>query len=581
MPADPTVEFAPLAGVDLSGIETSMLEEISALTAPIRFSSGGSNNWAVDGVLSDSGKPLLASDPHLWLWAPSVFHIVHLTAPGWNVIGAGEPGLPGVGLGHNERIAWALTVSRADQADLFVEETDPDNANRYRAGSGWADMEIIRETIEVKGQQPVEVELRYTRHGPVIHEDRGRNRAYALHWVGNEPGTMGLLSLSALALNRAGNSEEFLQALHRWKAPALNFVYADVDGNIGWVAAGLTPVRQGWHGLLPAPGKSDDYYWRRFLKGEELPQLQNPTEHFIATANHNILKMLPSEYPHEISYDWWDPYRYLRIRERLTEKREFTVEDFQNLQLDQISIPGRQLAGLLRQVGVPDRDLRAFFTLMTEWDGSMSASSQAAPLYLRWLAELKRGFFGAKAPERLLAAVGERYGYVLLLRELNSPTESWFGAQPERARDELVRSTFRTAVEETRERLGEDPAHWRWGDLHHVAFQHPLSSYSKSAATAFNVGSFPTPGGPFTLNLSLFTEDHRRFVGPFYRQIFDLADWDKGVASTAPGQSGQRGSPHYDDLVGGWMDGEYFPLAFSRGKVEEVTEHKLVLTPDN
>jgi penicillin amidase len=317
-PTDPPRAYAPAAGLDLTGIDRSILAGYNAATRPLLFKLGGdgSNNWAVDGTLSASGKPLMASDPHRPIALPSLRYLVQLNAPGWNVIGSGEPGLPGVAIGHNAHVAWGFTIVGTDQADSYVEETNPENAVEYRVGDRWERMRIIREKVAVRGEaQPAELELRFTRHGPVIHEDAKRQRAYVLKWAGSEPGGAGYLG--SLALDRAKNGQEFVAALKAWKAPSENMVYADVDGNIGWVAAALTPVRKGWEGLLPVPGAKGAFEWQGFLPLAELPQVHNPSSHYVATANHNIL---PAGYRHEIGYEWAPSYRFTRVKQRLEAK---------------------------------------------------------------------------------------------------------------------------------------------------------------------------------------------------------------------------------------------------------------------
>ena len=576
MPADPRVRYAPAPGVDFAGIDQSLLAGYKAVVAPVGFGprEESSNNWAVDGSLSASGSPMLASDPHRFIGLPSLRYLVHLNGPGWNVIGSGEPALPGVAIGHNERIAWGFTVVLTDQADLFIEETNPADPNQYKVGDRWQRMEILHETIPVRGADSVSVELRYTRNGPVIHTDAERHRAYALRWMGSEPGTAAYLS--SLAVDRAGNWEQFLRAVKGWKAPSENMVYADVDGNIGWVAAALTPVRQGWHGLLPVPGSSGKYRWGRFLNVQELPQAYNPADHVLATSNHNILT---PGYPHEISYDWVPAYRYLRVRQRLEEKSKLTLDDFKSIQHDNVSIPGRQLARLLRDVDIGDPALKPLVKLMTDWDGAMDKQSPPAPLYALWLRELREAYYGPKVPKHLIRAASGRNGITEMLTELAAPTEAWFGDRAAAKRDRLVRTSFARAVDKTKQALGDDPNDWAWGKLHHVLFEHPLAGLGPAYAEALNLGPVPSGSGPYTPDQARYDDDFSRQHGATYREVFDLADWDKGQATSAPGQSGQPGSPHYADLLPLWEKGEYFPLAFGRKKVEEVTRHRLVLAP--
>jgi penicillin amidase len=576
-PTDPPRAYAPAPGLDLEGVGRGVLTGYNAAIKAPHFKLGGSgsNNWAVDGTLSASGKPLLASDPHRAIGLPSLRYLVHLSAPGWNVIGSGEPGLPGVAIGHNERVAWGFTIVGTDQADIYVEETNPADSTEYRVGDRWEKMKIIREKVTVRGQeQPAELELHFTRHGPVIHEDPNRNRAYALKWVGSEPG--GGAYLASLTLDRVKDGHAFVAALERWKVPSENMVYEDVDGNIGWVAAALTPVRKGYSGLLPVPGALGAYEWQGFLPLKELPQVQNPATHYVATANHNIL---PQGYERQIGYEWAPPYRFTRIKERLEGKKKFTLEDFQSLQHDNVSLPGRALVRLVKDLDIQGRELRPYALLLANWDGVLSAESRAGALYGVWLRELLDGFYRPHVPARLLDFTASRNGVPVMLAALEKPDPAWFGDEPTEGRDRLLRTTFRSAVGKLKELLPGDDKAWTWGRLHTTTFRHPLAALGPVYAKALDLGPVPRGGDAHTPNAASHNAKFEQTGGATYRHIFDLADWDKGVATSAPGQSGQPGSPHYDDLLPLWQKGEYFPLAFSRARVEKVTTHRLRLIP--
>ncbi len=576
-PTDPPRDFAPAAGLDLAGIDKAVLAGYEAATKPIEFRLGsdGSNNWVVAGARSASGKPLLASDPHRAIALPSLRYLVHLHAPGWNVIGSGEPGLPGVAIGHNERVAWGFTIVGTDQADLYVEETHPDGPTRYRAGDGWESMKVVRESVRVRGAaKPVEVELRFTRHGPVLHQDAKRRRAYALRWVGAEPG--GAAYLACLAFDRANSAKEFRAALSAWKSPSENMVFADVDGNIGWVAAGLTPVRKGWDGLLPVPGAAG-HEWQGFLDGDEVPQSLNPASGYLATANHNIL---PQRYSREIAYEWAAPFRFRRVREVLERQPRFTLDDFRKLQHDSVSLPGKALARVMKTVGVTDPAMKPHADVLAGWDGVLAADARAGPLYAFWLRELRDGFFGPHVPKDLMNFAASNDGLEVMLAALERPDASWFGREPAARRDELVRRTFAAAVEKLRKAFPkEDARQLTWGRLHKAPFRHPLSSLGEAYATAFDLGAVPRPGDGYTVNNTRHDDTFQQVNGASYRHLFDLADWDRGLATSTPGQSGQPGSPHYGDLLPLWARGEYFPLVFSRKAVEREARHRLVLRP--
>jgi penicillin G amidase len=429
--------------------------------------------------------------------------------------------------------------------------------------------------VGVRGEKrPAKLELRFTRHGPVIAEDVKRQRAYALKWAGSEPG--GAAYLASLAVDQAKNGRELVAALKRWKVPSENMVYADVEGNIGWVAAALTPVRKGWDGLLPVPGAKGAYEWQGFLSLKELPQTHNPTAHYVVTANHNIL---PVGFKTGIGYEWAPPYRFARIQERLAGKKQLTLEDFQRMQHDVTTLPGRTLARLVKVADMQDRELRPYVELLAGWDAVLSADSRAGALYGVWLQELLDAFYRPRVPTGLLDFTASRSGVPVMLAALEKPDEAWFGDTPTEGRDRLLRTTLRKAVDRLRKLLPGDEKAWSWGRLHTTTFRHPLASLGPVYAKAFDLGPVPRAGDAHTPNAASHNEKFEQISGATYRHVVDLADWDRGLATSAPGQSGQPGSPHYDDLLPRWEKGEYFPLAFTRAKVEKVTRHRLKLTP--
>ncbi|MGO9946573.1 MAG: penicillin acylase family protein, partial [Steroidobacteraceae bacterium] len=361
---DPPVSLDPASGVDLSGLAPELLEDLVGSDQRIEFPGRpreGSNNWTISGALTASGKPLLANDPHRVLALPSLRYMIHLVAPGWDVIGAGEPGLPGVALGHNEQIAWGFTIFGLDQQDLYIEELNPANPMEYRTESGWTPMAIRREEFLIKGAPAKTVDLKFTRHGPVLWEDG--KRALALRWVGSEPGTAGYLA--SLAVDRAQNWAQFEAAVARWKVPSENIVYADRAGNIGEHSVGLAPLRS-WTGLLPMPGIGN-HEWAGFLPTSQLPHTFNPAAGFVATANH---KMIPEHYPYQVGFEWEPPYRFERIRSFIEsahhEQHKLTVADMEALQNDVVSLPARELQTLLRSTALRENLALAEFL---RWDG--------------------------------------------------------------------------------------------------------------------------------------------------------------------------------------------------------------------
>jgi penicillin amidase len=573
---DPPVKLDPAPGIDFSGLSPAVLENLVGSDVPLHFLETppeGSNNWTVSGALTSSGKPLLANDPHRVIAQPSLRYIVHLVAPGWNVIGAGEPGLPGVAAGHNEKIAWGFTIFGLDQQDLYLAQLNSDDREQYKTEHGWERMEVRRETIGVRGGAAVTVKLEFTRHGPVLWEDG--KRALALRWVGAEPGTAGYLG--SLALDRAGNWQEFEQAMIRWKVPSENIVYADREGNIGEHSTGLAPLRKNWTGLLPVP-ETGGYEWSGFVPNSDLPHTYNPRSGFVASANH---KMIPENYAYPVGFQWGSPERFLRISEVLggaaKNAHKLSLEDMEKLQNDVVSLPARELQGLLKQArgSAPSSAAR----LLLDWDCALTVESPAATLYEFWVAELRdlvsQQFVPAEAQK-----IAGKLSLPKTVQELSHPRAAVFGQNPEAARDALLLETLRAGEEKLAARLGPDPKNWVWGQLHRVSFRHPLGGVAPAADALFDRGPLPRPGDGYTVNATAFPgSSFDQLAGASYREIFDLSDWDNAVGVNVPGQSGQPGSPHYDDLLPLWTRGQYFPLCYTKQSVDRETTDLLELKP--
>jgi len=568
---DPPVALDPVPGVDLGGLSPGLLANLVGSDQRIEFRDRppqGSNNWTISGALTASGKPLLANDPHRVLALPSLRYLVHLVAPGWNVIGAGEPGLPGVALGHNQHIAWGFTIFGLDQQDLYLEELNPANPLEYRSEAGWAPLTIRHEEFRVKGEAPAFVDLKFTRHGPILWEDG--KRALALRWVGSEPGTAGYLA--SLAVDQAQNWTEFEAAVARWKVPSENIVYADSAGNIGEHSVGLAPIRS-WTGLLPVPG-TGGYEWSGFVPLAELPHSFNPAAGFVATANQ---RMIPDLYPYRVGFEWEPAYRFMRIQSVLDDARDrrhkLTIADLELLQSDVVSLPARELQRLVRSSTLQRDPALAQFL---RWDGRLARKSSDAALFEVWLQEIRRGLARRISPEHSDHYEKLRPDIVLAL--LGHPDRSFFGEDPLAARDALLAETLRTARQELERRFGPDTSVWSWGRLHAIRFRHPLDQLP-GVASLLDPRPLPRPGDEYTVNAAGFDAPWDQSQGASYREILDAGDWDRSVAINTPGQSGQPGSPHYADLLPLWDRGEYFPLRYSRKAVEKVTVDRLLLQP--
>src|SRR5215813_6678474 len=575
---DPDTKLDPAPGIDYAGLSAALLGNIVSSDRRIPFPATTfqeSNNWTVSGALTASGKPLLANDPHRVIAQPSLRYIVHLVAPGWNVIGAVEPALPGVAAGHNEDIAWGFTIFGIDQQDLYLEALNPADPKLYQTEKGWEAMREERDTIRVRGAGDVQVLLHFTRHGPVVWEDA--RRALALRWAGAEPGTAGYLG--ALSLDRARNWQEFERAMPRWKVPPENIVYADRAGNIGEHSTGLAPVRTNFNGLLPVPG-TGKYEWSGFVPNAELPHSYNPTAGFIATANQ---KTIPDPYPYAVGYEWSPPTRFERIQEVLEGARDagrkFTVPDMEALQLDVVSLLARRLQLLLRPaLGAEGGNAGKAAELILNWDGALRADSPSAALYEVWTTRLRAELTHRAVPERMQRVLPTWYLYQVVL-ELSQPRAALFGVSATATRDALLRDTLLAAYEELSAKQGTDPRRWSWGKLHKARFRHALDE-APGTASLLDRGPAERPGDGDVVQATDFEgESFEQTSGASYREIFDLADWDHSVAINVPGQSGQPGSKHFDDLLPLWSAGQYFPLRYSRAAVDAVSTDLLILEP--
>ncbi len=575
---DPQARLEPAPGIDFSGLSPRMLESIVGSDKRIPFPASSlqeSNNWTLSGALTASGRPLLANDPHRVIAAPSLRYIVHLVAPGWNVIGAVEPALPGVAAGHNEHIGWGFTIFPLDQQDLYIETLSPAEPNRYRTERGWTSMREEREIIHVRGAADVEAILHFTGHGPVVWEDG--KRALALRWAGAEPGTAGYLG--ALSLDRARNWREFEASMPKWKVPPENIVYADRDGNIGVHSTGLAPLRRNFNGLLPLPADGQ-HEWAGFLANSSLPHTFNPAQGFIATANQ---KTIPDGFAYAVGFEWAPPTRFERVREVLEAakraRHKLTVADMEALQLDVVSLLARDLQALLRQTvrpGAEQPDRAA--QLLLQWDCAVRADSAAAALYELWTVQLRQAVTRRALPRGAPADMPTWSLYQVVL-ELAEPRAAVFGAETVAGRDALLRDSLSAAYEQLRARQGPDPQHWSWGALHQAFFRHSLDG-ARGLATLLDRGPVERPGDGDVVQATEYGEDSfEQIAGASYREIFDLADWDHSVAINVPGQSGQPGSKHYDDLLALWSAGKYFPLRYSRAAVDAVTTDVLILQP--
>lgn len=537
----------------------------------------GSNNWVIAPSHSTTGRPILANDPHRQLGVPSLRYVVELSAPGLSIIGAGEPALPGISLGHNERTAFGITIFDIDQEDLYVYALKPGDPDSYRYGDGFERMRVVRETIEVKGEAPRSVELRFTRHGPVLAIDSKKGRAFALRTVWNEPGTSGYLGSSRMW--HARSWRDFQSTRNRWGAPPLNLVYADVHGNIAWAAGGLTPVRPNWDGLMPVPGDGR-FEWDGFLRGDLLPSSLNPDAGWFATANE---MNLPPGYPAEqrrISFEWSDPSRITRIKSVLAGKPRLSLVDSMALQTDSHSAQSTRLIALLAPLSSSDPMVAEALTRLKQWDHDETTASAAAAIYELWVAKhLGQMTVNAVTPVAARAIVNAG-SLDAVITYLEHP-DATLGADPAAGRDALLLASLGAAVSELKTLLGSDMSSWSWGRLHHAMFEPAAATLAEPALRAqMSVGPLQIPGSASSPRAATYRmSDFAATAGASIRMVLDVGHWDNSVVINTPGQSGDPFSPHYRDLFPLWAAGSYVPLLFSRAAVEREAESVLILTP--
>ena len=534
----------------------------------------GSNNWVISRDRTFLKSAIMANDPHRSMQLPSLRYWVHLVAPGWNVIGGGEPALPGVSIGHNECGAWGFTIFPIDQEDLYVYETDPADSSRYRYRDRWETMKTERETVAVKGRPAVEAGLRYTRHGPVVYEDRPHHRAYALRAAWLEEGTAPYLA--SLRIDQATTWSEFREACRFFLTPAENMVWADFDGHIGWQAVGLAPRRANWNGLLPVPGDGR-YEWEGYLPILELPHVVDPSRGWFASANQDNL---PDGYPFAVGFEWTDPFRFARIDEVLGSERRFTLTDMMQLQQDQLAPPARSLVPLLHGLKPSLAETRQAVDQLLSWDFVLSQDSVPATIYVAWERTLARGVWSLVLPNGARDVLPQRsLSTEKMVQWLMNP-DGRFGTDPVAARDALLLKSLAQALSELERRLGPDRNRWRYGQapFKHIRLKHPLSA-AVTADLRSRLDPGPLPRGGYGHTVNSTSNDDNQSTGASFRIIADTGDWDRSVGTNTPGQSGDPASPHYRDLFEPWAEGRYFPISFARAKVETVAETKTTLVP--
>ena len=573
-------------GADATAAAAEQLTDLEAATRAFAGWAGphaGSNNWVVSGTHTESGKPLLCNDPHLMLTAPNAWHQCHLKGGSLDVVGVGLPGLPGVVIGHNRHIAWGMTNVTADDADYYLEKINPKNPNQVKAGRSWEDLTVREEIVRVKDGNAQRHEVRTSRNGPLMSDllaDYARPQAeygLSLKWTGHDP----ILGLEGtLLLNGARNHREFREACEQWQLGAINFVYADVDGNIAYQMSARLPRRPGGPNRVPVNGWEKKYQWDGYVPFDELPCAFNPPEGMVITANN---KTVGEDYPHYISDFFEPPHRSQRIQELLQSRSNLTADDMRLFQFDTVSVFARTMVEqlfrpLADELRGGSAELDRAVDMLVDWDGKCHAASNVAPLFAVFHHEVQQRLFGAALGENLWA------GYFEMLNECISPTEAimlnsdnpWWDGQD---RVGLIRDALGEAWWQCINRLGDDPTLWRWGELHGLVLPHALSA-APLMKHLFSIGPLPTGGDGLTVNNGtyLYRSPYTHFSGPSMRYVCNLADLADSWIVTGSGQSGNPLSRHYADQAPLWLQGIYQPMV-SEPEVYRAGD-LLVLVPD-
>ena len=531
----------------------------------------GSNNWTISGNKTISGYPILANDPHRTIVAPSLRYITHLVAPGWDVIGGGEPEIPGISIGHNGYGAWGLTVFRTDAEDLYVYDINPKNLNQYWHKGRWYDFKIIKESIPIKGKENYEVNLYYSVHGPVTFIDKERKKGYAVRCGWLEPG--GSPYLASLRMNQSKSWEEFRDACNYSNIPGENMIWADKDGNIGWQAVGIAPIRNTHSGLVPVMGDGR-YEWVDYLPIIDKPNIFNPKEDFFATANQNVTPISYDKW-NAIGFSWSDPYRGDRVDNILSSKNKLSIQDMIDLQVDYFSYPSVYLIDLLNEVTDKENKFFSqysrFIDLLNNWDNKLLKNSVEAMIYVSWERTIIKSFHEEFVPEEVNELLSvQLYTIINQISKMEANQKKSF----------LI-ETFIVSINKLNTKFGNNFENWTYGqdEYKHIKIKHPLEDIvNDSIYNLLSFKSYPRGGNGYTPNST--SSNLSQSSGASFRVIIDTKDWDNSLATNSPGQSGNPLSPFYRNLYEDWANDKYFNLFYSKEKIKSNLHSREIYYPN-
>lgn len=557
--------------------QTAYLEQIAR--------TQGSNAWVISPDKSATGRAVFAGDPHRLLDIPSSRYLVHMSAPGLDVVGAGEPFAPGISMGHNGKIAYGLTYFYSDQEDLYVYDINPDNPNQYRYGSDWEDFTVIKETIKVRGGEDHEVALRFTRHGPVIYTEENTNKAFGVRAA--KLGAGGSPYLGSLRLMEASSWQDFKAAMRHWHVPTLNLMYADTNGAIGWTPTGLAPHRKEWDGLLPVPGDGR-YEWDGFIPVSDLLGEKTPKRGWIATANHMNIPDDCEGPACTVGYEWAPSYRFDRIADVFSSYDKIPYDASGQLQIDEkLSFGGsiiEAVRGLVRrktdELTPEAAEALSFFGA---WDGSMNKQSPQAHFFMFWYKNhLAPAVFKALSSVRSNGEVPFSPDRKIVF-DILEKAEFETGNASVMTRDQLLLDTLTTAYAEMQQKFGTDQKSWAWGNVHKLHLQ-PLmapSADNKAITQCLPAQGVATGGNPWTVNLAITSskDPSKVTAGASVRLVIDVGEWDNSRGTNMPGQSGNHDNAHYCDLYDAWQSGKGFPLLYSKDAIEKELDERITIKP--
>lgn len=557
---------------------------IDAISRLAEFDSG-SNNWAVHGSRTASGKPLVAGDPHRALDVPNVYYQNHLSCPDFDVIGysfAGVPGFPH--FAHNGKVAWCITHAAADYQDLFVERFNPDDPAQYEFAGGWRPAATHVETIAVRDAEPVEINVTVTHHGPVVIGDPASGHAIAMRYTATSEPNTGFSCF--LPMLRASTVSELDATQRDWVDPCNNLIMGDAEGNIAYLTRGKVPVRSMANAWLPVPGWTGEHEWQGMVPFEEMPRIHNPETGYVATANNRIVG---ADFPHYIALDYAPPSRAQRIVTHLRDIQDAKVADMAAIHADRISIPSSLFIERLERYEPARAGSRDALAALRDWDGSMERNAAAAAIYIVMRDQLTRAFLDlpAIAPLRVnpfkdeppLMGAGTFLWWVVPGLVTADDTallpegDTW---------EDRIAAAFERAVDWLSAELGADHGGWSWGKLHRTNPNHPLVLAVPELRDLLNPPSVAMGGDGDTPQAAaiLPTVSYAVAGTSVTRYIFDVADWDNSRWIVPLGSSGHPGSAHFADQAERWSNVEYVPMTYSWDKVESAATTRMTLEPE-